>query len=190
MRSMLLLAFALTGFQASRADDKGAAEAAEIAEGEKLLESLSKAERHYVLFRLFKSKTIPNMQAYPPTVRVGRVGYLVSRAKGNTQNDSRYIVDQVVDSDEMLIRNSELWLEGFSTEGLADGNAVDLAGVVFVVAGTKSYETAIGGQRTVKHLVAIDTKAVDPILKEVLQKKAFVKNLKAELAEEEKASVE
>jgi hypothetical protein len=57
---------------------------------------------------------------------------------------------QVVDDDEMMVEYAEtrLWLEGISTEGIADGVAGDLPGV-YLITGTKRYETAIGGLKTV-----------------------------------------
>jgi hypothetical protein len=70
-------------------------------------------------------------------------------------------VNEIIDDQSMLIYDWRLWVEGVDTTGIADDNNVDLAGQYFEVRGTKKYETAIGGSRTVLHLAKIDlTKAL------------------------------
>ena len=58
------------------------------------------------------------------------------------------------------------WIEGIATEGLVDGKPFErpldsgetqyLGDLVYLCVGTKTYQTAIGGQRTIKALRAVD----------------------------------
>jgi hypothetical protein len=65
-------------------------------------------------------------------------------------------VDEVVDKRTVIIFGYYAWLEGVDASSLADESQIELRGLVFECRGNKSYETAIGGNRTVKYLVAID----------------------------------
>lgn len=65
-------------------------------------------------------------------------------------------VDEVIDKDNMLIHDFRVWIEGLSTENVAEDDRIEMAGRIFEVRGTKRYDTVAGGSRTVKHLAAID----------------------------------
>lgn len=53
------------------------------------------------------------------------------------------------------LRSHTLWIQ-VDTNGLTDGSAVDLSGRLFCSLGTKTYQTAAGGSKTVPLLKAID----------------------------------
>ena len=72
------------------------------------------------------------------------------------------LVEQVINANAMIVsRNRDgvsVWLEPVNTAGLTDGRSIAFEQALFV-SGTKSYATAIGGQRTI--LQAVPFKASD-----------------------------
>jgi hypothetical protein len=66
-------------------------------------------------------------------------------------------VRQIVSPSEMIVVTSKgpLWLSGVDTSGLVDGANAAMP-ETFVIDGNRTYETAIGGSKTILHAVAID----------------------------------
>ena len=65
-------------------------------------------------------------------------------------------VDQVVDDSNFRGFGSKVWVEGVPTRGIADGDSLAIRGMPFVCVGNKKYDTAIGGTRTVMHIVRVN----------------------------------
>lgn len=67
--------------------------------------------------------------------------------------------DQVLDEQNFLASQGtrdNVWVEGVSTRGIADGGTVFVRGIRFVCVGNKTYATAGGGSRTVMHVVQVN----------------------------------
>ncbi len=69
-------------------------------------------------------------------------------------------VNKVIDDDEMLAGQENLWIEGVDTGEHEAGSAVDLHGKTFVIVGKKKTDA----NRKVKHLVVVDTKKLDNLV--------------------------
>jgi hypothetical protein len=101
-------------------------------------------------------------------------------------------VIQIIDAENMIVdvevnhRSHALWIEGYSTKGLSDGDdfTVNLK-VPFKVDGSKKYTTAMGSSKTIPRLVAIDEKKIEQDAKKA-KEEARKKKLD-KLAEEENA---
>ena len=64
----------------------------------------------------------------------------------------QFDVLSVVDDENMLVKVDDdeiYWVSGFSTEGMSDGTTVEGLASILEVVGTKKYNTAIGGAKTV-----------------------------------------
>jgi hypothetical protein len=78
-------------------------------------------------------------------------------------------VDQVVDEQNFLGFGSSVWVEGVSTKGVADEDVLGVRGVLFMCVGNKKYNTAIGGSRTVMHIVRVNPDNTLEILKPIAE---------------------
>lgn len=81
-------------------------------------------------------------------------------------------VFQVVDDDEVLLRifkDTILYFKGVATEGMVDGEYINLDGA-YHSTGTTTYETASGGSKTVRVIEPFDTSEADEIIKETAAK--------------------
>jgi hypothetical protein len=78
-----------------------------------------------------------------------------------------FIIQQIVDEDNMLVRigvgnqnggftlNEDIWLQGIPTTDLADGKAFE-EDRVYRVVGNRQYDTALGATKTVMHVEVFD----------------------------------
>jgi hypothetical protein len=83
-----------------------------------------------------------------------------------TRTSTEFTVDEVVDKKNIIAGGFKLWIEGIDASEMTDDSRVNVVGGVFLVKGTKQYETANGGTNTVKHLVVIETaEAADAVAK-------------------------
>lgn len=64
-------------------------------------------------------------------------------------------VHQIVDEKNFLGAGGNVWIEGISTRGIADDDLLKVHGIRFSCVGSKTYSTAIGGSRTVMHIVRV-----------------------------------
>lgn len=65
-------------------------------------------------------------------------------------------VDQVVSDNEFLGAGGRVWVEGIPTGSFADGDLLNVHGMQFICIGSKTFSTAIGGSRTVMHIVRVN----------------------------------
>jgi hypothetical protein len=140
---------------------------------EKLTAGLTEWERRYVAQcepgGRGRHRRLQVNDWYPlASLRTGDYGYLTFG-----QNDFDVVVKQVVSGSEMLVCEHRtppavdwFWVEGVSTEDLTDGVIVSLEKHVLMVAGTKTYATALG-TKTVKRLVVVNTRKVREVLAEL-----------------------
>lgn len=98
----------------------------------------------------------------PSDLSSGQFGYL---------DCWQYTVLQVVSKEDVLLQMGNakippIWLTGFSTNDLVDGQNVRLLGLVEVM-GTKTFDTAAGSQKTVRvvRLVEPDDEQIPPVVK-------------------------
>jgi hypothetical protein len=94
----------------------------------------------------------------PESLSVGTVGYL---------EYWQYNIAQVMGPNDLLltIRNPKIppvWLTGYSTKGLADGDLARILGLVEVT-GTKTYETVAGSSKTVRVIQFINAARIAEI---------------------------
>jgi hypothetical protein len=77
-------------------------------------------------------------------------------------------VFQVIDDDEVLLRvfkDTILYFKGVATEGMVDGEYINLDGA-YHSTGTTTYQTASGGSKTVRVIEPFDTSSADAIISE------------------------
>ena len=136
-----------------------------------ILAELSDNERKYVEFMLSGERELSF------NLVVGEVGKF--------QDREQFII-QVIDEKNMLakvnltkpagkfndIERVQCWLEGYDTKGATD-EKVFAFDTVWLVAGTKKYDTALGGTNTVKHLVSIKTKKADKAARKLIELREF-----------------
>lgn len=133
------------------------------------IESLPAGVQSYIQHRL-AGGTMQGLldPAFVETWKVGQVG-IISYGPTNLAPEKQvFSVSNIVDDRNVLIDDHKVWVEGLTTGNVADGGTVNLQGHFFVVAGNKSYATAAGGQRTVKHVVAVNTKAINGLLGKIV----------------------
>ena len=106
--------------------------------------------------------------AFVETWKIGQVGIISYDARNLAPEKQVFSVSNIVDDKNAIIHDHEVWVEGLTTGNIADGGTVNLQGHFFVVAGNKSYATAGGGQRTVKHAVAVNTQAINSLLGKIV----------------------
>ncbi|MDZ4685762.1 MAG: hypothetical protein SH850_11905 [Planctomycetaceae bacterium] len=136
------------------------------AEIEKLRSRLSVVENHYLDLCLKNGGKVPKLNLDEPTkLKTDEIGLPSFTGEGLE-------VNTVINDEEMLIAGNTLWVKGFRTDGLVSDATVTLPKVV-IVAGTKTYSTVLGGSRTVKYLIAIDTRTPDLILERIQRLKEF-----------------
>lgn len=115
--------------------------------------STIKAKKHWVqkfqddFDKLLQELNLRNSPDYVPCpymrvspIKVGNAGFFRAQQK----------VQQVVSDRQMLIiiNDQTVWIDGVSTAGLTDDSYISFDDP-FYISGTKSYETAIGGTKTV-----------------------------------------
>jgi hypothetical protein len=141
---------------------------------QKLKEGLTEWEQRYVTAceRGGASARLRELLVYGrsplASLRTGDYGRLTFR-----DGDSDVVVKQVVSGSEMLAYEHRIgdqpdlfWLEGVSTQDIVDGVMISLKDCILMVAGTKTYPTALG-TKTVKRLVVVNTKRVNKVLDEL-----------------------
>jgi hypothetical protein len=83
--------------------------------------------------------------------------FVVLRNPSDQLEDAGCIhIYQIVDEKNFLGAGGNVWVEGISTEGLADGRLLNVHGMPFMCVGSKTYSTAIGVSRTVMHIVRVN----------------------------------
>jgi len=89
-------------------------------------------------------------------------------------NVVQFEVQQVIDEKQMLVRafGKLIWIQGLSTNGIVDNQHIVLDNI-FCINETKTYETAIGGTKTVFVAEPFD---VTPYLQEIEEMKEILKN--------------
>jgi hypothetical protein len=135
------------------------------------LKGLDEHCRAYAVARLAGAYTLQRLSPdHHVEWRTGQVGFL---ADGNRPFVAR--VSQVVDGQNMLVYGSKLWVEGIDTSELTDSSdaQVNLSGTLFLVAGTKTYDTALGGSRTVKHLVAVNGERPHAVIRRIVEARGY-----------------
>lgn len=124
---------------------------------------------------------LPNQKSQPvgpdDGIYVGFIGAIygggeISGDGRSAKLDTHFLVMNVIDDDEMLIRTTHEWtreafsdpalIRGISTVGLVTDAKVDLHGKFFEVVETWTYATAIGGTNTVFVLEPFDTTGFTP----------------------------
>lgn len=137
---------------------------ADLTEAEReLLAGLSEPERLYVQYAVTHMTDGDVDASNGASLDVGDAGKLIAAG-----------VDmQVVDPENMILtdsRGTSVWLSGAKAE--ADDQNLNLhlpKGLVVVVVGSKSYTTAIGAMRTVRHLAVVNLERVQPFVEQVLE---------------------
>ena len=115
---------------------------------------LSIYERKIKEYGSLRGKYLPTLEMKPDSVGVFRDTRLqIGSAGRNTSygwTGSRVTVRQVIDAENVLVDwgKTSLWVGRMSTENLVDGKKLRLPGI-FRYAGTKQYQTVIGGTKTV-----------------------------------------
>ena len=69
-------------------------------------------------------------------------------------------VAQVIDEDEFIGTNFDVWVANAPTSNLSDGDVVDVSGRLFYCTGNKQYTTALGSTKTVMRIEVVDTDRV------------------------------
>jgi hypothetical protein len=165
-----MAACASTSAQADKGKDS--APFSDLAKVEKeILTGLDDHSRAYVEARLGGAYAVGRLDRnFYEEWKEGQVGFVIDRTRPFLPR-----LNQVVDERNMLVYGSNIWVEGVSTDGLTDtGNSnVNLSGIIFLVAGTKRYETALGGSRTVRHIVAVDTKISDRAIRRIIEPRGY-----------------
>jgi hypothetical protein len=92
-------------------------------------------------------------------LRTGQKGYLETW---------QLAVRQVIGEKDLLIgfddfSGEPLWLTGYPSKGLVDGDTIRLIGLI-EVAGTKSFETVAGSKKTVRLIRFVEPEEADPFL--------------------------
>jgi len=105
--------------------------------------------------------------------QAGQIGIISYDASNQAEDKQAFDVNSIVDGKNALIKNNSIWIEGLNTGGIVTGQRVSLAGHCFVVAGTKTYNTALGGSRTVKHAVAVNTQSMNSLLAKIVEPQGY-----------------
>jgi hypothetical protein len=105
--------------------------------------------------------------------QAGQVGIISYDASNQVDDKQAFMANNIVDGKNVIIKEHSIWVEGLNTGGIVDGQAVSLAGHCFVVAGTKTYRTALGGNRTIKHAVAVNTQSMNTLLSKIVEAQGY-----------------
>lgn len=144
------------------------------AEAREQLATLPEGVQLYVAHRLAGGDMKGLLEANSTDAwRAGQVGIISYDASNLAEDKQAFEVNSIVDGRNAIIKDSSIWIEGLNTGGIVTGQPVSLAGHCFVVAGTKTYKTVLGGNRTVKHAIAVNTQSMNSLLAKIVEPQGY-----------------
>lgn len=151
------------------------------------LDGLSDAEKTYITYQ-----TTHSTNELPEKIIAGSVMHVPMFGRSNLEivDDKNSIIHIIVRKQKIRIgagtlrqinsfyddEGNSYWLEGVDTSSWASGEHDKLKlpeNTACAVVGNKSYRTVLGASNTVHHLIAVDTKKLDPIVESMLASKGF-----------------
>lgn len=122
------------------------------------LDALAVAERTYAIGCLSSQKmnSRPGGRYGWDNLREGEHFVVLRNPKDQLEDAGCIKVSQIVDEKNFLGTGGSFWVEGISTRGIADDDLLNVHGIRFICVGSKTYSTAIGGSRTVMHIVRVN----------------------------------
>ncbi len=109
----------------------------------------------------------------PESWQTGEMGIISYGPRNLATEKQVFELSDIVDERNAIIQDHKIWVEGLGTGSIVDGQPISLAGQFFVVAGNKTYRTAIGGSRTVKHVVAVNTREINGLLSQIAEPQGY-----------------
>lgn len=85
------------------------------------------------------------------------------------------VVEQIVNEEAFIgeYNGNPIWVQGVSTENLADDTVVATGSFVFKVDGNERYVTVIGGSKTIKKLTAVNVADVNELMQSILMRRGY-----------------